>query len=70
MSIEAYEEIIKTAWTDAAINEAEKEYASEGFLLDAREALLSLRRKQLRCKTLCLRIPELARCKPNHEKKV
>jgi len=45
MSIEAYEEMIETARTDAAINEAEKEYAAEGVLLDAREALSSLRRK-------------------------
>lgn len=39
MSIEAYEEMIETARTDAAISEAEKEYAAEGVLLDAREAL-------------------------------
>jgi prevent-host-death family protein len=45
MSIEAYEEMIETARTDAAISEAEKEYAAEGTLLDAREALSSLRRK-------------------------
>ncbi len=45
MSIEAYEEMIETARTDAAINEAEKEYAAESVLLDAREALSSLRRK-------------------------
>lgn len=45
MSIEAYEEMIETARTDAAISEAEKEYATEGVLLDAREALSSLRRK-------------------------
>jgi len=45
MSIEAYEEMIETARTDAAICEAEKEYAAEGVLLDAREALSSLRRK-------------------------
>ncbi|MCM1542066.1 MAG: type II toxin-antitoxin system Phd/YefM family antitoxin [Blautia sp.] len=45
MSIEAYEEMIETAWTDAAISEAEKEYAAEGILYDAREALSSLRRK-------------------------
>lgn len=45
MSIEAYEEMIETAKTDAAISEAEKEYAAEGVLLDAKEALSSLRRK-------------------------
>lgn len=45
MSIEAYEEIVETAHTDAAISEAEKEYAADNVLLDAREALSSLRRK-------------------------
>ncbi len=45
MSIEAYEEMLENARTDTAISEAEKEYADEGVLLDAREALSSLRRK-------------------------
>ena len=45
MSIEAYEELVETAREDAAIREAEKEFASEGVLLEAREALSSLRRK-------------------------
>lgn len=45
MSIETYEEMIETAQTDAAIQEAEKGYALGGVLLDAREALSSLRRK-------------------------
>ncbi len=45
MSIETYEDMIETARTDAAISEAEKEYAAEGVLSDAREALSSLRRK-------------------------
>lgn len=45
MSIEAYEEMIEAVRTDAAINEAEKEYADGGVLLDARETLSSLRRK-------------------------
>ena len=45
MSIEAYEELIETAQTDAANTEAEKEYAADGVLLDAREALATLRRK-------------------------
>lgn len=45
MSIETYEEIIETARTDAAISEAEKEYAADGALLDAKKALSSLQRK-------------------------
>ena len=45
MSIETYEEMIETARTDAAISEAENEYATNGILLDAKEALSSLRRK-------------------------
>ncbi len=45
MSIKAYEEMIETARSDAAISEAEQEYAADGVLLDAREALSSLRRK-------------------------
>lgn len=45
MSIETYEEMMETAQTDAAIREAEREYADEGVLYDAREALTSLRRK-------------------------
>ena len=45
MSSETYEEMIETARTDAAISEAEKEYATNGILLDAKEALSSLRRK-------------------------
>ncbi len=45
MSIEAYEERIETARTDAAISEAEQEFAADGVLLDARETLSSLRRK-------------------------
>ena len=45
MSIEAYEEMLETAQTDAAINEAERELVTGGVLLDARDALLSLRRK-------------------------
>ena len=45
MSIETYEEMLETARTDVAINRAEMEYASDGFLLDAREALSTLRRK-------------------------
>ena len=45
MSVETYEEMIETARTDAAISEAEKEFAEEGTLLDARETLSGLRRK-------------------------
>lgn len=45
MSIETYEEMQETTQVDAAITEAEAEYAAEGVLLDAREALSSLRRK-------------------------
>jgi PHD/YefM family antitoxin component YafN of YafNO toxin-antitoxin module len=45
MSIETYEEMLETAATDRAIAEAEAEYAQDGKLYDAREALASLRRK-------------------------
>lgn len=45
MSIETYEEMLENVATDAAIAEAEAEYASDGKLYDAREALASLRRK-------------------------
>lgn len=45
MSIEAYEEMIETAQADAAISEAEKEFATDSVLLDARKTLSSLRRK-------------------------
>lgn len=45
MSIETYEEMMETARIDAAISEAEQEYATDGVLLNAREVLASLRRK-------------------------
>jgi prevent-host-death family protein len=45
MSMEAYDELLGTAKTDAAISEAEREYAADGVLLDARQSLSSLRRK-------------------------
>lgn len=45
MSIETYEEILETAKIDATINEAEKEFAINGELLDARDTLSSLRRR-------------------------
>ena len=45
MSIEAYEEMVDIARIDTAISEAEKEYTADGVLLDAKEAVTSLRRK-------------------------
>ena len=45
MSIETYEQMIETAQIDAAIGKAEREYVSDGVLLDAKEALSALRRK-------------------------
>ena len=45
MSIEAYDEMVRTLETDRAIAEAEAEYTADGRLLDARAALSSLRRK-------------------------
>lgn len=45
MSIETYEELLETAAADRAITEAEAEYAKDGQLYDAREALTALRRK-------------------------
>lgn len=37
MSIEAYEEMVRTLETDKAITEAEAEYAADGQLHDARD---------------------------------
>ena len=45
MSIETYEEMLESVRIDTAISEAEKEYATDNVLLDARETLSSLRRK-------------------------
>jgi prevent-host-death family protein len=45
MSIDTYELMLETATIDAAISEAEVELSNGGKLHDAREALLSLRRK-------------------------
>ena len=45
MSIETYEDMLESARIDIAISEAEKEYATDNVLLDARETLSSLRRK-------------------------
>jgi len=47
MSIETYEQMLEVNEMDAAIAEAESEYMNENSLLDAREALDSLRRKYL-----------------------
>lgn len=45
LSIEAYEELMEALHTDAAIREAEQEFADGGELVDARKALSSLRKK-------------------------
>lgn len=45
MSIEMYEEMLDAARVDAAIHAAEEAYEADGILMDAREALSSLRRK-------------------------
>lgn len=47
MSIETFEEIVENVKIDEAIAEAEAEYKSGGKLLDANEALSSLRRKHI-----------------------
>ena len=44
MSIEMYEEMLDAARVDAAIHAAEEAYEADGVLMDAREALSSLRR--------------------------
>lgn len=45
MSMETYEAITETAAADAAIAEAEAEFAQDGQLFDAKDALASIRRK-------------------------
>ena len=45
MSIEMYEEMLDAARVDAAIHAAEEAYEADVVLMDAREALSSLRRK-------------------------
>lgn len=45
MSVETYEELLETSQIDTAIGESEEEYSADGVLLDAREALDTLRRK-------------------------
>lgn len=47
MSIETFENIVENAGIDEAIAEAEAEYKSGGKLIDAKEALSSLRRKYI-----------------------
>lgn len=47
MSMETYEEMLEAVKIDTAITEAEAEYTAEGVLLDARDALPSLRRKHI-----------------------
>ena len=47
MSIEAYEDLVEGIALDAAILEAEEEFAQNGQLHDAKAALSSLRRKYL-----------------------
>ena len=45
MSIETYEAMLETAAVDAAIAETEAEFERDGQLYDAKDALISLRRK-------------------------
>jgi len=47
MSVDAYEDLLESAAIDVAITEAESEFAVDGRLHDAREALASLKRKRL-----------------------
>ncbi|MDO4554918.1 MAG: type II toxin-antitoxin system Phd/YefM family antitoxin [Lachnospiraceae bacterium] len=47
MSIETYEKMVETRTIDDAIAEAEREYNAGAPLIDATEALSSLRRKHL-----------------------
>ena len=47
MSIEAYDELMESAATDAAIREAEEEFSQNGKLFDARAELSALRKKYL-----------------------
>ena len=45
MSIETYEAMVENAAMDTAISAAEAEYERDGQLYDAREALVSLKRR-------------------------
>lgn len=47
MSIETYESLVESVRIDEAIADAEKEYAGGAELVDAKEALDSLRRKHI-----------------------
>lgn len=47
MSMETYEKMVETRTIDDAIAEAESEYNAGAPLIDAKEALSSLRRKHL-----------------------
>lgn len=47
MSIETYDSMLENTQIDNAIAEAEAEYKNETSLLDAKEALSSLRRKHI-----------------------
>lgn len=47
MSIETYEKLVESAQMDEAIAEAEREYVGGAELVDAKEALASLRRKHI-----------------------
>jgi len=47
MSIETYEAMLEEREFDAAIAEAETEYASDSRLLDAKEGLSALKRKSV-----------------------
>ena len=46
MSIETFDSMLEDRELDAAIAEAEAEYTSDDQLIDAREALSSLKRKR------------------------
>lgn len=45
MSVETYEDLLETPETDIAITEAEAEYQTDEKSYDARDVLLSLKRK-------------------------
>lgn len=47
MSIETYERLVESSQIDEVIAEAEKEFAGGAELLDAKEALASLKRKHI-----------------------
>lgn len=45
MSMETYDAMLETSSVDAAISQSEAEFAQNGQLYDAREAIAALRRK-------------------------